>query len=108
MRSPRVALLTLPVVVCAVLVLVTVGSVAAQEPPTWNGTTGLLPAQESQAAAGPVNVWLTTGDRSRLLEAQPSLQFGADQGEGLVIDVNEQHRYQEMNGFGAAMTDSSA
>ena len=31
------------------------------------------------AAAEPVNVWLTTGDRSQLLQAQPSLQFGADQ-----------------------------
>src|ERR671918_386388 len=105
MRSPRVALLTLPLLVCAVLVLVTFGSVAAQEPPAWQGPTGLLSAQ---ASPGPVNVWLTTGDRSRLLEAQPSLQFGADQGDGPVIDVNEQHRYQEMDGFGAAMTDSSA
>lgn len=55
-----------------------------------------------------MNVWLTTGDRSRLLEAQPTLQFGADRRDGLVIDVNEQHRYQQMDGFGAAMTDSSA
>ncbi len=108
MRNPRVARLTVPVIVCALLVLVTVSSVAAQEPPAWNGTTSLLSTQESQAAAEPVNVWLTTGDRSRLLEAQPSLQFGADQRDGLVIDVNEQHRYQEMDGFGAAMTDSSA
>src|ERR687891_1843451 len=105
MRSPRVALLPLPLLVCAVLVLATVGSVAAQEPPAWHGPTGLLSAQ---ASPGPVNVWLTTGDRSRLLEAQPSLQFGADQGDGPVIDVNEQHRFQEMDGFGAAMTDSSA
>jgi glucosylceramidase len=69
---------------------------------------GLMSAGAAHAATEPVNVWLTTGDRSRLLEAQPSLQFGADRRDGLVVDVNEQHRYQEMDGFGAAMTDSSA
>jgi glucosylceramidase len=69
---------------------------------------GLILTQTAHAATEPVNVWLTTGDRSRLLEAQPSLQFGADRRDGLLIDVNEQHRYQQMDGFGAAMTDSSA
>jgi glucosylceramidase len=69
---------------------------------------GLITAQATHAATEPVGVWLTTGDRSRLLEPQPSLQFGADRRDGLVIDVNEQHRYQQMDGFGAAMTDSSA
>jgi glucosylceramidase len=69
---------------------------------------GLMSAQAAHAATEPVNVWLTTGDRSRLLEAQPSVQFGADRRDGLVIDVNEQPRYQQMDGFGAAMTDSSA
>ena len=69
---------------------------------------GLIAAEPAHAATEPVNVWLTTGDRSQLLQAQPSLQFGADRRDGLVIDVNEQHRYQEMDGFGAAMTDSSA
>ena len=92
MRNPRVVRRALPLLVCVILAL---------------GGVSSVPAQESPADTGPVNVWLTTGDRSRLLEAQPSLQFGAEQGGGPVVEVNEQHRYQEMDGFGAAMTDSS-
>jgi O-glycosyl hydrolase len=55
-----------------------------------------------------VNVWLTTVDKAHLLEPQPALTFGTAAGDGKVINVNENHRYQQMDGFGASMTDSSA
>jgi glucosylceramidase len=60
------------------------------------------------AVGEPVSAWLTTGDRGKLLEQQPGLSFGGSASSGLVVDVNESHRYQTMDGFGAAMTDSSA
>lgn len=56
----------------------------------------------------PVKVWLTSADGSRLLEPQPDIAFGPEAGGERVIYVNENNRYQQMDGFGASMTDSSA
>ena len=54
-------------------------------------------------------VWLTTGDRAHLLERQPDLPLAAGVPTGVAtIDVDETTRYQEMVGFGAAITDASA
>lgn len=55
-----------------------------------------------------VQAWLTTADQAHLLEKQAELSFGTMSGEGPVIYINENHRYQQMDGFGASMTDSSA
>jgi O-glycosyl hydrolase len=60
------------------------------------------------APAGAVNVWVTTGDKSKLLAQQADVTFGSDTTSGLLIHVNANHLYQEMDGFGAAMSDSSA
>ena len=53
--------------------------------------------------------WITTGDQSRLLSAEPDVpfQFMADTTR-VVVDVEEGTSYQEMIGFGAAVTDASA
>ncbi len=54
-------------------------------------------------------VWMTSGDRSRLLSEQPPLQFEPAAGEdGPVIVVDPDQRFQEIVGFGAAITDASA
>ena len=56
-----------------------------------------------------VQVWLTRGDQVSLLEQRPSLTFVA--GEGIHttrIHITPGTTYQTMEGFGAAMTDSSA
>jgi glucosylceramidase len=54
-------------------------------------------------------VWLTTGDQSHLLSQQPDLQIrSAADASPVVIDVDEGTIYQEIIGFGAAMTDASA
>jgi len=56
-----------------------------------------------------VQVWLTTGDRSRLLSPEASVAFADDAGFGATtVEVNAGVRYQTMDGFGASVTGSSA
>ena len=56
-----------------------------------------------------VHVWETSGDQSKLLEPQDDVSFKLNLPEnGKPIYVNENHHYQQMDGFGASMTDSSA
>jgi len=58
----------------------------------------------------PAQVWLTTGDGSKLLSRQADVHFdsGAPPATLLRIVVDEGTTYQEMVGFGAAITDASA
>jgi glucosylceramidase len=52
---------------------------------------------------------VTTGDKSKLLQAQPSVQFSSGgQTTSLLITVEDTTSYQQMDGFGASLTDSSA
>ncbi|GER90093.1 glucosylceramidase [Dictyobacter vulcani] len=60
------------------------------------------------AAGETVNVWLTSGDLSTHLAPQANLTFANGNGSGNVINVNENQTYQQMDGFGASLTDSSA
>jgi glucosylceramidase len=62
-----------------------------------------------RAATGPtVQAWLTTSDGSSQLTPQPNITFGANTGNASTITVNESQTLQQMVGFGAAVTDSSA
>jgi glucosylceramidase len=74
------------------------------------GTAALLTATPPAAANGQsVGVWLTTADLSSALTAQAASVFAADSGSNpLTIDVDAERTYQEMTGFGATFTDSSA
>jgi glucosylceramidase len=76
--------------------LAAVAGCAAPEPPA--------------TSAGPaVEVWVTTGDRSRLLERDAAPRaFGAGVARGAAIEVDDTRRFQTMAGFGAALTDASA
>jgi len=60
--------------------------------------------------SGPVaQAWITTGNQARLLSPEPDLAIrSTPDNMPVVIDVDEATRYQEMIGFGAAMTDASA
>jgi glucosylceramidase len=60
------------------------------------------------APTPPVQAWITTGDQSKLLARGKDAAFGAARRTKLVIDVDPATRYQEMAGFGAAITDASA
>ncbi|MCP3140836.1 RICIN domain-containing protein [Pyxidicoccus xibeiensis] len=69
------------------------------------GATPALAANES------VQVWLTTTSGSALakrLNPEASQTFGPDSGQGTPIDVNPALTYQRIDGFGGALTDSSA
>ncbi|MEK3885510.1 S-layer homology domain-containing protein [Paenibacillus sp. PL2-23] len=71
-------------------------------------STGLA-TNKTYAAGEQVNAWLTTGDQNKLLNREADLFFSADTSPmELTINVDENVTYQEMDGFGASMTDSSA
>ena len=80
--------------------------------PTTTPTTLLetpIPATSTPVEDIPVNVWVTASDQTKLLEPQEPITFSIDTAaDGRVIYVNENQHYQQMDGFGASMTDSSA
>jgi glucosylceramidase len=63
----------------------------------------VMPAVPSLA-----EVWVTTGDRTRLLAREPALSFSHQPTLPVNIDVDPGQRYQTMAGFGASITDASA
>ena len=68
-----------------------------------------MPIRTSSAPAiGTVEVWLTTGDGTHKLQRQPDVSFGPSKTNSLQIQVDDGIAYQQMDGFGAALTDSSA
>ncbi|MCA1036608.1 carbohydrate-binding protein [Bacillus infantis] len=65
--------------------------------------------QTAYAKQESVNVWVTTPDQSKLLNQESDISFTSEVvPKELTINVNEKKTYQQMEGFGAAMTDSSA
>jgi glucosylceramidase len=69
----------------------------------------IYPKQHSKAAGEAVNVWLTTSDLSTHLAQQASINFAPGNGTASTsIAVNDGITYQQMDGFGASFTDSSA
>ncbi|RTQ49687.1 T9SS type A sorting domain-containing protein [Hymenobacter gummosus] len=69
----------------------------------------LAAALAHPAAAQTVNLWMTTGDQTKLLQPQAATSFGANTGTaGTTITVNDGTTYQTIDGFGASMTGSSA
>ncbi|WP_336772420.1 S-layer homology domain-containing protein [Paenibacillus sp. MMO-58] len=71
--------------------------------------TGIALPAVSAAAGDPVNVWMTTGDKSNLIAKQPDVAFETNGAPAeLTIDVDENTKYQTIDGFGGALTDSSA
>lgn len=72
-----------------------------------------LPANQTVGSVStPVEVWLTTGDSTNLLARRPDLYFlrnsSAQDSSIVTIYVDDNKTYQQMLGFGAAMTDASA
>ena len=54
-------------------------------------------------------MWVTTGDRSKLLSREPDVPFsGRNESNRAAIDVADTGGFQEIVGFGAAITDASA
>ena len=89
--------------IAAALALVLAACAPSQRPATTDAGTG------PPARSGEVAVWLTTGDQTKLLAAQPNVAFeAAPAGAATVIDVDERQEFQEMVGFGASITEASA
>jgi glucosylceramidase len=63
---------------------------------------------DAAAASSPVQAWITTGDQSMLLARGKDAALSATHRAGVAIEVDPATRYQEMAGFGAAITDASA
>jgi glucosylceramidase len=55
-----------------------------------------------------VQVVESSEQRNMVLEEKPAIEFGAERSPELTIHVNDAVRYQQMDGFGASLTDSSA
>jgi glucosylceramidase len=61
------------------------------------------------AAGETVSIWVTTPDQTKLLQQQASVNFAPDGASNPVtIDVDPNTTYQQIDGFGASLTDSSA
>lgn len=55
-----------------------------------------------------IQVWVTTGNRSSLLDQWDDRSFHNEDLHTNNIYINEHHLYQQMEGFGASLTDASA
>src|SRR5689334_8975918 len=53
-------------------------------------------------------VWVTTLDRSAQLNRRADVTFNSGGSDALTITVDPSRTFQEMDGFGASITDSSA
>lgn len=72
------------------------------------GIAALAAALGSPAQAQDVSVWITTADHTSALKPSTTARFGNDKAAKLSIAVDDAQRFQEMVGFGASLTDSSA
>lgn len=62
----------------------------------------------STAGADRIGVWITTSDGTQALAPAPDATFSLSQPRGQTITVEPARRFQDIIGFGAAITDSSA
>jgi glucosylceramidase len=70
---------------------------------------GFTSAEARAQASGGVQVWLTTADRTSLFQEQPKgLAFAKAATAKIQIDVDDAVRFQQIDGFGFAMTGGSA
>ena len=68
----------------------------------------LLVAGPRAGAAAVVQAWFTTADQAKLMAREADAAFGVATPRPVRIDVHPVRRYQDMVGFGAAITDASA
>jgi uncharacterized protein YjdB/O-glycosyl hydrolase len=63
----------------------------------------------NRAFSQTVTPWMTTGDKSKLLQQQPTISFGANTGTNpSTITLTPSTTYQTMDGFGWCLTQASA
>jgi glucosylceramidase len=78
----------------------------------WNGSlvlaTIIMACFISTIQAQPVSVWVTAGDKSKLMQKQTDLNFGTSGTNATKITLDENTHYQTIDGFGHAFTEGSA
>ncbi|MEO6712576.1 MAG: glycoside hydrolase family 30 beta sandwich domain-containing protein [Mycobacteriales bacterium] len=71
--------------------------------------SGHVPGGAGASAGTPAaQVWMTTVDRSEQLTRRADVPFSFGGSDELTVTVDPSRTYQEMDGFGASITDSSA
>lgn len=70
----------------------------------WAG----VPQAAEQPTPADVSVWITTADHTRALAHSPPARFAGQASARPQIVVDDTQRFQEIVGFGASLTDSSA
>ncbi len=65
------------------------------------------PEPEPNVSTGDVSVWLTTGNEVHLMKQQNGVNFSKDIGDFTIV-IDSASTFQTMDGFGAALTGSSA
>lgn len=99
----RPSLVVLITVVVGIVFMLTATSFSCNKSPE-----DIDPVDSTDHSIGQVQYWLTTGDRSSLFSNQKTGIF-ADNSEALpVIKIDTTLQYQSIDGFGAALTGSSA
>jgi glucosylceramidase len=93
----RVALLNI-IYMLATLGITACGSLA----------TSSISASSSVSNGPSVQVWVTTTDKTKLLSREPDILFGNTPILSANIDIDPSIQFQEIVGFGAAITDASA
>ncbi|MGZ8982665.1 MAG: glycoside hydrolase family 30 protein [Methylotenera sp.] len=88
---------------CIMCILIALGITACGSLTSPSKTTPSLSYSDPS-----VHVWVTTTDRTKLLSREPDVFFGNTPNLPANIDVDPSVQYQEMVGFGAAITDASA
>jgi glucosylceramidase len=74
-----------------------------------SGCPGSTGTKQTKSSGPTVQVVETTGDRAMLLQPQASVSFASGgSSSGLVITVDATTQFQQMDGFGGSLTDSSA
>ena len=66
------------------------------------------PVSPSGNKESKIEVYESTSDLKEVLQKKPDLEFGEPRANDLAINVNDSKTYQQMDGFGASITDSSA
>lgn len=89
-----------PLALLLILLLTACSGVAMTEP-----TASPVPIQPTES----IQAWMTLGNRQALLAQQPALRFSPGRPlEGAIIHVDSARLYQQFEGAGAALTESSA
>lgn len=74
----------------------------------FSGCSGTVQEAPESPAEGDVAFWMTTGDKTSLLEKRSDIVFKDETRQSAVITIDPNERFQAIDGFGYALTGGSA